>query len=200
MIISPHLGRLILIVCCILSFVLLIIAINDFLFFRIENESILCLFVLYIFSCVFGISGSNFIFGFYTAFAVSIVLFVLNQFELIGGGDVKLVFPLLLFSENNISDFLIGTSVAGLVLSVFFIIFQKRIILLRKKVINFIKRYKTKNKSKFLNIVLLSSRRISIKSISLSCASSALKQEIPYGVALACGSFYVIIEGLLSRC
>lgn len=188
-------------ICCILSVVLLVVAINDFLFYRIEDESILCLIALYIISCAFGVSGNNFVFGFYMACAVSAVLIVLNQFELIGGGDVKLIFPLLLFAENNVGDFLIGTSVAGVILSLLYIVFQKRIILLRKRVINYIKKRKTRNKSGFLNIALLSSSRISLRSISLSSAScSVLKQEIPYGIALACGSFYVIIESLLSRC
>lgn len=192
---------IVLIIWCILGLILLIITINDFLFFRIEDENILCLLGLYIISCIFGISGSNFIFGLSIAIIVFVISWVLNQFDMIGGGDVKLMFPLLLFSENNIYEFLLGTSIAGLIISCLYIIFGRKIFLLRRKIINSLKRYKTKNKSNFLNIVLLSLDRISIRSVSLKqYAVSAIKQEIPYGVALACGGFYVIVESWLSRC
>jgi Flp pilus assembly protein protease CpaA len=87
--------------------------VNDFLFFRIENESVQCILLLYIISCVFGISGGNFIFSLTIAICVFAITWGLNQHDMIGGGDVKLLFPLILFAENNLCSFLIGVSISA---------------------------------------------------------------------------------------
>ena len=191
----------VLVIWYLFGLILLIVSVNDFLFFRIEDENVLCLLALYGISCLLGVSGSNFLFGLSVAVAVFVISWALNQFDLLGGGDVKLLFPLLLFAENNVSVFLIGTSIAGLLLSLMYIMFGRHIFLLRKRLINYLRASNKKNKNILFNIALLSLSRIPKKDPSLKqYAISALDQEIPYGVALACGGFYVIIESWLSRC
>jgi len=185
----------------VLGVFLLIVSINDFLFFRIENEYVLSLIVLYVLSCVLGISGVCFLKGLMAAVLVFVLTFILNQFNCIGGGDVKLFFPVILFSENNLSDFLIGMSVCGAILSAVFLLFNKQIFFFRRKLVRHLYvLYKSNNKHCLLNIVLLSLSRIDKRIVALRRYEfNAMKQEIPYGVAISCGVFYVIFENLVVR-
>lgn len=177
----------------IFSLILLIISLNDFLFFRIEDESIIFLIGLYIISCIFGVSGSQFTFAFKVMIGVFISTYVLNQLNLIGGGDVKLLVPLILFAETSLDKFFIGVSVVGLVLCMIYIAFGRRIFNFRKKIIKFL--IKHQNKSKLLNVVLLSFSRINKKRIvSQKYIRDAFRQEIPYGIALSAGGFCVVID------
>jgi Flp pilus assembly protein protease CpaA len=157
--------------------------------------------ILYVISYAIGVSGSRFVFGLSISVIVFAITLILNRYSLIGGGDVKLLFPLLLFAENNMYAFMIAVSVSGIVLSCIYIIFGKYIFFLRKKIITYlIKLNKTKKKFPLLNITLLSLGRISKRAVLIKQRTiSTLKQEIPYGVALSCGGFYVIMENLSSR-
>jgi Flp pilus assembly protein protease CpaA len=169
---------------------------GDFLFFRIENEYVLSLMILYAISCVCGISGGNFFFALQVAGATFIVTFILNRFDLIGGGDVKLLFPMILLSENNMSDFWLGTSVSGLALALIYLFWGPRILSVRKKITKHLALFsKKRNKFNFLNIALLSLSRIDKRAVGLNPRGfNAMKQEIPYGIAISCGGFYVVFE------
>ena len=191
----------------IFSVLLLIISLNDFLFFRIEDENILCLIALYIVSCLFGITGNNILMDLFSASIAFSVAFVMNQLNWIGGGDVKLLFPLVLFAGGNLSCFILGISVAGLILAIIYLIIPHKINLLRKYIIQKLqKSTKNKNKSRMLSIVLLSlsrmkksefvNGRITARSLSVK---SLMKQEIPYGIALSCGGLCVMLENMLAR-
>lgn len=180
------------IVWCCLAIILLIVGINDFLCFRIENEYVVSLLALYIVSCLFGFSGGNFIFAAEVALSVFIITFILNQFDLIGGGDVKLLVPLILFAENYMLDFIWATSIAGALLAVMYISFSKQVLQARRKIFVAIRNLK-KKKMPLLNLALLSSCRVSLKSEAFRKNNAGvLRQEIPYGVALACGGLFVV--------
>jgi Flp pilus assembly protein protease CpaA len=141
--------------------ILLIISVNDFLFFRIEDEVIVSLVVLYIISCILGVSGGNFVFGLTVAIAAFTLAWSLNQHDLIGGGDVKLLFPLILFAENNLYAFFSGAATSGIVLSLVYVFFGKYVALFRKNAVatvNILR--KKRKKSVFLKIALPSSDRI----------------------------------------
>lgn len=174
-------------------FILLIISLNDFLFFRIEDEAIIFLIGLYVLSCIFGVSGVHFIFAFKIMIGVFIGTYILNQLNLIGGGDVKLLIPLVLFAESNLDKFFIGVSIMGLVLCLFYMAFGKNIFKIRQKIIkNLMKR---KNNFKLLNVVLLSFSRINKKKIaSEQYIKDAFRQEIPYGIALSGGGIFAVID------
>lgn len=184
------------IIAVLFGVLLLIISINDFLFFRIENEYVLALMILYIISCLCGESGQNMLSGLSTASVVFIICFFLNQRGLIGGGDVKLLVPLLLFAENNAVSFLYGTSIGGFFLGLAYVIAFRKIFFLRRKIVLSLCFFKKNHrKSRLLSFVLLSLDRISRKAVAFSrYKGNALKQEIPYGVALACGGVSLLLD------
>lgn len=177
---------------------LLIVGINDFLFFRIENEYVVALLFLYIVAYIFGLAGSNFFEACLIATAVFGISFVLNQFNLIGGGDVKLLVPLILFTENNWLGFVFATAISGSIVSLLYVLFQKQIFNLRKSINEGLFKIK-KKKFRILNIALLSLYRISKKSISAEKQNiDVWHQEIPYGVALSFGGIFVVLD-LIAR-
>jgi Flp pilus assembly protein protease CpaA len=145
---------------------------------------------------VSGISGGNFYNGLVTAVITFITTLIMNHCGLIGGGDVKMLFPVILLSEDNLTIFLIGISLGGAILSTVYIIFGRQIFFLRRKIVSYL--YLSKKKKKkcsFLNIVLLSLNRIDKRIVALkNYTVSAIRQEIPYGIAISCGGFYVIFE------
>lgn len=191
-----------LLIWCLLGIALLVVSINDFLFFRIENEVVIFLFGLYAVSCISGVSGSNFIFGFSIATVTFAITCILNRLNMMGGGDVKLLFPLLLFMESDVYQFAIGVSIAGILLSIIYVLFVKKVFFFRRRIVTWLCIFqKEKNAFGFLRIILPSLCKISRKIVSLNkCPTNALRQEIPYGIALSGGVFYVIAENLLSRC
>jgi Flp pilus assembly protein protease CpaA len=133
-----------------------------------------------------------------TAAITFVVTLVMNHCGLIGGGDVKMLFPVILLSENNLLTFLIGISVGGAVLSIIYIVFGRQIFFLRRKIVSYLCFFKKKkNKLTFLNVILLSLNRIDRRTVALRRYTfNAVKQEIPYGIAISCGGFYVILENL----
>ncbi len=173
---------------------MLIIAFNDFMFFRIENEYVLFLLLLYSVSYCFGVSGQNLSQAVQMAGISFVICFVLNQFDLIGGGDVKLLVPLILFAENDIFNFILGTSIGGLVVAIIYMFFDKRVISVRKKLFSKFLEWKREN-FKFLRFVLLSLYKIKASSVRFERNDAGvLKQEMPYGLALSCGGFFVIFD------
>lgn len=179
--------------CC-FAVVLLIIALNDFLFFRIENEYVLALILLYAVSYCFGVSGQNFAEAFRVMCIVFAVCFVLNQLNLIGGGDVKLLVPLIMFAENNVFNFIWGTAIGGLVLALAYIFCGKQVASLRRRLFIMFSVLKKKN-FRFLRFALLSFYKIKTRSVKFEVSDAdVLKQEVPYGVALSCGGFFVIFD------
>lgn len=176
------------------SLILLIISINDFLFFRIEDEYVLML----LFLCVllFGFSSVeiNFVQGLQAAFAAFIIGFLLNRYNLLGGGDVKLLFPVLILSGSEWLSFFFWTSIWGFVLACSYALFNRQIFFLRRRLILFLHSLRRKHKApRILNFILLSFARVGKKSTALRrYRNDILKLEIPYGLAITGGGFAVI--------
>jgi Flp pilus assembly protein protease CpaA len=186
----------VLLIWVLFGIILLIISIGDFLFFRIEDEYVTALVVLYIVSCASGVSGGNFYNGLITAVVTFIGTLIMNHCGLIGGGDVKMLFPVILLSEDNLIMFLVGISLGGAMLSLIYIIFGRQIFFFRRKIVSYLCiSKKKKKKCSFLNIILLSLSRIDKRIVALkNYTVNAMRQEIPYGIAISCGGFYVIFE------
>ncbi len=179
--------------CC-FAVVLLIIALNDFLFFRIENEYVLALILLYAVSYCFGVSGQNFAEALRITCITFAICFVLNQLNFIGGGDVKLLVPLIMFAENNVFNFIWGTAIGGLILALAYIFCGKMIASFRRRLFIIFSVLK-KKKIRFLRFILLSFYKINTRSVKFEVSNTdVLKQEVPYGVALSCGGFFVIFD------
>ena len=189
------------IVWVLLTVVLLLISLNDFLFFRIENEYVLALMVLYIAACICGISGNNLPESLMIAIGVAIISVILNHFDLLGGGDVKMLFPLMLFAENHMCSFVMGASIGGLIVAVVYFFVGRKLFFFRRKIIFSLRNlYKNRNKSILLNFTLLSFNRMTRRSIELNkFVFNSIKQEIPYGIALSCGGICVVVENLVAR-
>jgi Flp pilus assembly protein protease CpaA len=181
--------------------ILLIIGIGDFLFYRIENEHVTALAILYIISCATGVSGENFYSGLAIAVATFAVTLVMNHCGLMGGGDVKMLFPVILLAESSLLTFLVGISIGGAILSVVYVVFGKRIFFFRRRVVSYLCIFKKKkNKFNLLSVVLLSLNRIDKRIVALKqYIPDVTKQEIPYGIAISCGGFCVIFEKLAAR-
>lgn len=181
--------------------ILIIVSLNDFLFFRIENEYVLALIILYSVSCLCNISGHNFVEAATIATVTLVISIILNQLNLIGGGDVKLLFPLILFADSDTCTFVMGMSISGLILSLIYLFYGRNILFLRKKLISHLDAiYKNCKSPVLLNISLLSFRRIAPEEIEFDqCEVNSMKQEIPYGIALSCGGLCVMIENLAAR-
>jgi Flp pilus assembly protein protease CpaA len=178
--------------------ILLIVSACDFLFFRIENEYSLALVALYALSCACGASGSNFKTGLTTAVATFVITAILNRFDLIGGGDVKLLFPVILLCENNLSSFLFGLSLGGALLAVVYLLFSRRIFFIRRKLIR--RLFSQKQRPRLLSMVLLSLNRVDRKIVALrKYADNPMRREIPYGIAISCGGFCAIFENFAVR-
>jgi Flp pilus assembly protein protease CpaA len=171
------------------------------MFFRIENEYVLALMILYILSFVSGVLGDNFGSGFSTAATTFALTLVLNRFNLIGGGDIKLLFPVILFSENYLHVFWMGMSIGGIVLAVFYLLFNHQIFFIRRSMVHSLYSLsRSRNKSRLLNFALPSLRRIDKRVVALrKYTASTARREIPYGIAISCGGFCVIFEHLLTR-
>lgn len=184
-----------------LAVILLLISVNDFLFFRIEDEYNAAMCVLYITACIFGISGKNFLIGFATAVVVFFITLAMNHRDMIGGGDVKMLFPMILFAENNLYTFALNVSVAGVFVSLAYILFGKHIYGYRRKIVLSLMKFRKNNKkNRLLNIALLSLGRITNRTSALTYrVENVWRQEVPYGIALSYGGFCVILENLLSR-
>jgi Flp pilus assembly protein protease CpaA len=148
-----------------------------------------------------GVSGGNFMFGISIAVAVFGVTYILNQKNLIGGGDVKLLFPLLLFAESDMDEFIIGISVSGILLSMIYILYSKKIFIFRRKALRWLWNfYQEQRRSLFLKFVLPSLARTNKNIVSsYKRPINVWRQEIPYGIALSCGGLWVVIGNLLSR-
>jgi Flp pilus assembly protein protease CpaA len=181
--------------------ILLIVSVCDFLFFRIENEYSLALLILYAISFVCGTSGSNFVEGLTIAAATFVVTAILNRFNLIGGGDVKLLFPAILLCENSLSTFWFGLSVGGIALAVVYLIFGQGIFSARQKLIRRLFELSEKPDGyPSLNVILLSLGRVNKRIVeSKKPTLSSMRREIPYGIAIACGGFCAIFESLAVR-
>ena len=100
----------------------------------------------------------------------------------------------MLFAENSMFEFIWGTAIGGLVLALIYIFCGKQLAMFRKRLFIIFSAMK-KKKIRFLRIALLSLYKIKAKSVKLEVGSTdILKQEVPYGVALSCGGFFVIFD------
>lgn len=187
--------RQVVIILLILSIILLLISIGDFLYFRIENSFIIAILVIYVIGCVTGITGNNILFGFIVSIICFIVGAILNYNNLLGGGDVKLIFALALFSEQYAIDMLFAVSVSGFVLALVYMIFNKKIHRLRYRMIHKIAHLKN---NKLLVKILLPSafKSENLENEFKESKQDILQQQIPYGIALCVGGFAFILHNL----
>lgn len=180
------------IVFFILAILLLCICINDFLYFRIENEYVIALITLYIIHLSLNVQQISILQHLSFAVLAFITCVILNYFDLMGGGDAKLIFPLALFAGDNIMNFLLYVSLAGLFLAAIYAFLGEKIELATKNVTTKINNIN--QNSKLRKIFLLSSTQYNLEKQSITNTNTVMMKEIPYGIALSVGNFLAIID------
>ena len=181
---------------------LLIVAINDFLFFRIEDSVNIALVVLFGIGWLFGcLPHYSIISAISVASFCFIISVILNYFELLGGGDVKLLFGIGLFISNNPSVFLYALSIFSLIIATAYIAKGDWIEIFRQKMANLALNQKNRHTVNGLlhKIIFPSAYNITeIEFQSFKQASCALKQEIPYGVILSFSTIFAILVNAMN--
>lgn len=180
------------------SILFLIVCINDFLFFRIEDSLSVSLVVLYAIAYISGDINSSILQALSIAslcFAISVVL---NHFDLLGGGDVKLLFGIGLFISDSPISFMICLSVFSLIIAAIYITCSKNIELIRQrlsKTVFHLKDTYENQMMKYLYIAIFpSAYKVTEEELSeIKQSDSIIKQEIPYGVILSLSTISSII-------
>lgn len=186
------------IIWCLLSLILLAVCLNDFLLFRIQNEHIVWMCGLYVVSCIFGVSGHNIVLAMCFAISSCTAAFFMNKKKLIGGGDVKLLFPLIIFAENDLYLFWTGVCIGSFVIAMLYIGFSNDIVQIRTKMFKKISQFAIK--TPILNTILLNFNKIKKVDSSFAKVVDPFKQDVPYAIPLSTGMFFVIFERLFLGC
>jgi prepilin peptidase CpaA len=156
-----------------LIILIFISVLKDFIFFKIDNEYCILIFLLYLIhlSLLFPSSIS-----FTPLLAAALTLgigFVLVTLRLIGAGDVKFMAALMVWiPPSEIIDFLFVTTILGSFLSIFEYYFKKSFFRLRNTVILFMK------KNIFLKEKTYTTRK------GKGSKTPFFKVPVPYGVAI----------------
>ena len=181
-----------------LTILLAIVCINDFLFLRIEDSLDIALVALFIIGYMNGITGHDIFHALSIASLCFVISMILNHFDLLGGGDVKLLFGIGLFISDSISMFLISLSIFSLVTALLYMRFGQHIENVRGKLANTVIQQKKEiscdMKSYFHHIMFPSAYKISAQDLlDLKPNDNILKQEIPYGIILSLSTITSLI-------
>jgi len=180
------------------SILFLIVCINDFLFFRIEDSLSVSLVVLYAIAYISGDINSSILQALSIAslcFAISVVL---NHFDLLGGGDVKLLFGIGLFISDSPISFMICLSVFSLIIAAIYITCSKNIELIRQRLSKTVFHLKDTYENQMMRYLYMaifpSAYKVTEEELSeIKQSDSVIKQEIPYGVILSLSTISSII-------
>ena len=173
-----------------LTIILAIVCINDFLFLRIEDSLDIALIVLFILGYMNGIIGHDIFHAISIASLCFVISMILNHFDLLGGGDVKLLFGIGLFISDSISMFLISLSIFSLVTALMYMRFGKYIENMRERLANIVIERKSRISSNIRTyihyVIFPSAYKVSAQDLlDLKPNDNILKQEIPYGIILS---------------
>ena len=108
-----------------LSILFLIVCVNDFLFFRIEDSLSISLVVLYTIAYLSGDVNASIFQALSIASLCFVVSVILNHFDLLGGGDVKLLFGIGLFIAEDPMLFMICLSGFSLIIAAIYMTCSK---------------------------------------------------------------------------
>lgn len=166
---------------------LILIAINDILFYRIEDEfivALLCTFIL--FTCF--IDRSTGVWSLLYAVIFFFVGAICNSLGMIGGGDVKMMSTLLLF-DPNITDLVFVMSVAGLVVGAIYYFAGRYISKIRHALLLSVF---SKKECSILYKMLFPSLLYLNRDDVVADDPRGLKMKIPYGVVISVGNLLVL--------
>ncbi len=174
-----------------------IIAVNDLLFFRIEDSVVVSSIILYCIFCISGITS-------WSLYALSIgsIFFIssaiLNRLNMLGGGDVKLLFGIGLLVSDHMLEFFLAMSLVSVIAVSIYILFWRTIE--KYRVYYAIKIFRRKD-SILKCIFFPSACKIEKNELFSDIekhknSACTFKQEIPYGVILSISTLISISDML----
>ncbi len=180
-----------------------IIAINDFLFFRIEDSVNIAVIILFLISYVYGGYQYDILQALSIASLCFIAAVILNHYDLMGGGDVKLLFGVGLFISNIPIVFFSALSIYSFVVTFLYLLLNQKIELLRKRLAIKVIEIRMKiygNACRFFYRILFpSAYNVDEQEITnFKVNNCILKQEIPYGVILSLSTVSTILIDLMN--
>lgn len=166
-------------------FLLMIACINDFLFFRIEDILHIALVTTFFIGYFTGYIDSDIWHALCIASLCFVISVILNHYDLLGGGDVKLLFSIGLFVSSNMAAFLCSLSVYSLIIALIYISYGQKIERIRTRLSDKVFHMKSRN-SLVHKILFPSAHSITDGELqNFKQSECILKQEIPYGVILS---------------
>ena len=181
-----------------LSILFLIVCINDFLFFRIEDSLSVSLVVLYTIAYISGDVSASIFQALSIASLCFVVSVILNHFDLLGGGDVKLLFGIGLFIAEDPMSFMICLSGFSLIIAAIYMTCSKAMELHRQRLSQLVLHLKDKYEDKLLRYLCMaifpSAYKVTSEELSeIKQSDSLIKQEIPYGIILSLSTISSIL-------
>ena len=178
-----------------------IICINDFLFFRIENSLVITSIIYSVLLFLAGLQECSVLYSITTAALLFCGALLLNHFNLLGGGDVKLLFGIGLITASRLFEFFCILSITSFIMVILYSFLYERISRFRayyaiqifRSKLTFLKRIVFPSSIKITRKELLEDIR------SSSYRNSILRQEIPYGIILSAGSLASIYSLLFGK-
>lgn len=179
----------------------MVICVNDFLFFRIENSVVVGVIVYYCLLLISGKMECSILYSISIASFLFVVSLILNHFDLLGGGDVKLLFGIGLLIPSRLFEFFCALSIMSMLMIFMYSFCNKKIGKIRAYYA--IKVFRLKNqfikKICFPSVMEITRGELMKDLKFLKHNNSILKQEIPYGVILSIGSITSIGSMLLGK-
>lgn len=159
-------------------------ALWDFLFYRVPNQIVLAIICLFFLMVISGYFPSSLMLTFLISAIILIVCYVFYVFGWCGAGDAKFIFAASLWAGSQYGAvFLLSVAFMGGVLALFYVPFAAYIDKTRQFLISFL--------SRSLNRFPLFNRYAQEPFIYTN--AKVLKEiKVPYGIAVAMGSFVVI--------
>lgn len=170
-------------------FIHALIALYDFAFFRIPNGLVLILFAVTLFWGVTTLPFNQLLYHLGVFSGMLVFGFGLFAFGWIGGGDAKyLAVSSLWIGLPNLASFIFWVAIAGGLLSVVYLLFKQAVPMLSDRIwslmVNLEKKFKP------LSYVWMMSEK------SGEGQRAVAQKSVPYGIAIAIGSWIILLGGL----
>lgn len=163
---------------------LILVCIDDFTYYTISNKHVLGIILLYIIAFSSGVLiEDKFWLTFNYACIFFTIFFIFNQLNYIGGGDVKLIFALILWiGADNVFNFALLVSCISVVITLIYGVAWKYILNLRRYISKIIWSRKTLQ-------FFVQKKRVYTQKVD-----DFFKYEIPYGIPLALGTVCIVFS------
>lgn len=171
-----------------LGILLILIAINDILFYRIEDELIVALLCTFLVFACWRDPNNVSLYPLLYAVIFFFIGAVCNAFGMIGGGDVKMMSALLLF-DPDMTELIFVMSISGLVVGAIYYFFGRYISRIRSLLLLSV--FSKKECSILYKMLFPSLLYLNREDVAADDTRS-LQMKIPYGVVISVGNLLVL--------